>query len=426
MKPLALADALVERGLDPAERDGKHALFSRVLESWHLTRGDLPKYAWFVPGRLEVFGKHTDYAGGRTLVAAAPRGFAVAATPRTDETIRVVDAGRGETLVLEPRRERARLDGWRHYVDTVARRLAMNFPRQPVGADIVIASDLPPAAGMSSSSALVIAMAEALARIGAIQKTPEWRLNIRGPLDAAGYYACIENGRSFGTLQGDAGVGTHGGSEDHSAILNGVARHVLAFAFVPSRARGAAAVPDAWRFVIGTCGIKANKTGRAQEAFNRLSAGTAQLLAIWNERGVPGPRAISLAAALETPGAADTLRSMAGDLRDRLDHFIREDARVLPAMTAFADGDARELARLSADSQRDAEILLCNQIPETVSLAKSARKAGAFAACAFGAGFGGAVWALVLADDADRFAKAWTKDAFPICPGPALTDLSTK
>ncbi len=427
MKPHALADALVERGLDPAERDGKQALFTGVVETWRLTRGDLPAHLWFVPGRLEVFGKHTDYAGGRTLVAAAPRGFAVAAAPRDDRVIRVVDARRGETLELSGQPAAARLPGWRHYVDTVARRLASNFPSQPFGADIVIASDLAPAAGMSSSSALVIAIAEALGRVGTIQKTPEWRLNIRGPLDAAGYYACIENGRSFGSLAGDAGVGTHGGSEDHAAIVSGVARHVLAFAFVPSRARGAAPVPDDWRFVIATCGIKANKTGRVQEAYNALSANAAALLALWNGRdGASGLPAVSLAAAIEPLRAGEELRRIAGPLQDRLDHFIREDARILPAMTAFERGDAAELGRLSSDSQRDAEHLLRNQIPETVALAKAARQAGAFAACSFGAGFGGAVWALVDAAAADTFASQWARDAFVMRPGPSLTELPTK
>jgi galactokinase len=426
VNPLSLADALVERGLDPAERVGKRALFTSVLETWRTSGHAPPRHVWFVPGRLEVFGKHTDYAGGRTLVAAAPRGFAVAASPRPDAAIHVVDARRNDTLTLEPSRQPARLAGWRHYVDTTARRLAKNFPGQPFGADIVIASDLPPAAGMSSSSALVIAIAEALGRVGAIQHTPEWRLNIHGPLDVAGYYACIENGRSFGTLLGDTGVGTQGGSEDHSAIVNGRAGQVLAFAFVPSRALGAAHVPEGWRFVIATSGVKANKTGRAQDAFNRLSSGAASLLALWNEHTVTGRRAVSLAAALEDPAAADRLRSLAGPLRDRLEHFVREDARIVPALEAFARAGRGELGRLAADSQRDAEVLLGNQIPETVNLVKAALKSGAFASCSFGAGFGGAAWALVASDDAERFANQWSREAFIIAPGPALTELSTK
>lgn len=431
MKPHMLADALIDRGLDPSERDAKQALFTGVLETWRITRGDTPQFAWWVPGRLEVFGKHTDYAGGRTLVAAAPRGFGVAAAARNDDTVRVIDAWRGETLELAPSpvaaaaARSARLTGWRHYVDVAARRLAMNFPRQHFGADIVIASDLPPAAGMSSSSALLIAIAEALGRIGGVQKTPEWKLNVRSPLDAAGYYACIENGRNFGALSGDAGVGTHGGSEDHAAIMNGRPRQVLGFAFVPSRALGAARVPDGWRFVIATCGVRANKTGSAQDAYNRLSADAAALLDLWNAHTAGGPRAISLAAALDRRGNAETLRDMSGPLAARLDHFIREDARIPAAMEAFDRADTDALARLSRESQSDAERLLGNQIPETTALVSAARKAGAFAACSFGAGFGGAAWALVEASAADHFCRKWGRDAFVITPGPALTDLSS-
>src|SRR5262249_8416615 len=120
------------------------------------------------------------------------------------------------------------------------------------------------------------------------------------------------------------------------------------------------------------------------------------------------------------------LTALSGPLASRLDHFIKEDARVPLAMAAFDRGDAAELGRLAADSQHDAEHLLGNQIPETVNLVTCARKAGAFAACSFGAGLGGAVWALIGAARAGAFATAWTRDAFVIHPGPALSDLSTK
>ena len=35
---------------------------------------------WRVPGRIEVLGKHTDYAGGRVLVGAIDHGITVRAT----------------------------------------------------------------------------------------------------------------------------------------------------------------------------------------------------------------------------------------------------------------------------------------------------------------------------------------------------------
>jgi len=51
-----------------------------------------PAHARFVPGRIEVLGKHTDYAGGRSLTAAADRGFAAIAVARQDGQLKVTDA----------------------------------------------------------------------------------------------------------------------------------------------------------------------------------------------------------------------------------------------------------------------------------------------------------------------------------------------
>jgi galactokinase len=60
-------------------------------------------------------------------------------------------------------------------------------------------------------------------------------------------------------------------------------------------------------------------------------------------------------------------------------------------------------------SQRGAEIGLGNQIRETVDLARMARSLGAHAASAFGAGFGGSVWALVNRAEAPSFQTAWER-----------------
>jgi galactokinase len=276
-------------------------------------------------------------------------------------------------------------------------------------------------------------VATALGRIVQIQKDPVWRNNIRSGLDMASYYACIENGRSFAMLAGDAGVGTHGGSEDHTAMIEGRAGHVSAFAFVPPRALGAALVPADWRFVIAASKVAARKTEDAREPYNRLSGGAARLLEIWNQSS---PRAVSLAAALSSSSsAAGRLRELAERgatadmpadwLRDRLEHFIREDARAWDGLMAFTGADARRLGDLSTASQRDAEKLLHNQVTETSALAASARTHGAFAACSFGAGFGGAVWALVAAGEAAAFAARWDPEAFVMQPGPAVQELSS-
>ena len=110
-------------------------------------------------------------------------------------------------------------------------------------------------------------------------------------------------------------------------------------------------------------------------------------------------------------------------LEKRLDHFIREDARIPEAIDAFRDANAERLGALAAGSQADAETLLGNQIPETSALARTARELGAFASSSFGAGFGGSIWALIEADRAKEFARRWHPDAFIGTPGPPVLEL---
>lgn len=428
MTGIEAAARLVGHGLHPSEEYAKAACFASVLER---LPADAQARHWWVPGRLEVFGKHTDYAGGRTLVAALPRGFVVAATRRSDTMIVVTDARSGERVTLTPDALDAPLDGWGNYVQTAARRLARNFSGASSGAEIVFASDLPPAAGMSSSSALIVSIAMVLVRLRSIDRTDRWQRNIRSPLEAAGYLACIENGSSFGTLGGDRGVGTHGGSEDHAAMLTGTSGHLTALAFTPMRRVGTAPLPPDWTFVIAPSGVAAEKTGAARGLYNRLSEGARRLLEVWNSAE---PHAPSLAAALAScPDAVDRLKSSIARshvdgwppdaLERRLDHFLREDARIPAAVQAFTAADARAIAELSDASQQDAEDLLGNQVPETVALARSARALGAIGACSFGAGFGGSVWALVEGERASTFTPEWHPDAFIASPGPPLVEL---
>ncbi|MBA3950066.1 MAG: galactokinase, partial [Acidobacteria bacterium] len=94
---------------------------------------------FFVPGRLEVIGKHTDYAGGRTLIAAVPRGITVSAARSDDGAVTVIDETTGLRLQSP-------------YAATVERRLRANFAGADLSCRISISSDLPQAAGMSSSS----------------------------------------------------------------------------------------------------------------------------------------------------------------------------------------------------------------------------------------------------------------------------------
>ncbi|HEX5069302.1 MAG TPA: galactokinase family protein [Vicinamibacterales bacterium] len=433
-------------GFDAADLPGRLALVDQCAREFEHRHGRAAAWAWWVPGRIEVFGKHTDYAGGRSLVAAVPRGFAVAAGPRDDETVTAADVRWSASTEIRLNDPDRRYHGWANYVAVVVRRLARNFPGAPLGADLCFASDLPRAAGLSSSSALVVGVSLALIKRGSLDQRPEWHAAIHDRLDLGGYLGAVENGLNVPGLPGTSGVGTFGGSEDHTAILNSEPGAVGAFSYVPTRREGRAAMPADWRFVIATSGVEAAKAGAAQARYNRASLGTRALVEVWRqESGIADGQAPTLARILQEPeagrrlrGAIDRHRQMGfspEDLSRRLTHFIAEDGRVRPALDAFGTADRDGLGRLSAASQADAERLLGNQIPETSALAALAFDCGAFAASSFGAGFGGSVWALVNEAAAGELCARWLAEyrtRFPrhqgatgqvIRPGPAALEI---
>jgi galactokinase len=324
----------------------------------------------------------------------------------------------------------------------VARRLARNFPGARFGADLAFISDLPRAAGLSSSSALVVGVATALVRCAGLTERPEWHREIRSLEDLAWYLGCVENGLDYRGLRAAAGVGTHGGSEDHTAILNCHTGQLSQYRYVPVQHIDDTPLPDAWTFVVAASGVRADKAGAQKDAYNRASLAARALLECWNAgAGVP---AVSLGAALAGPDDVNRLRDLvdrapaggfsAEALERRLAFFVAEDARVPAAVRAFRTADQATLSALAEASQREADVWLGNQVPETRALAALAREHGALAACSFGAGFGGSVWGVVGTADATRFTREWQAayepefahrraECFIARPGPALTEV---
>jgi galactokinase len=295
---------------------------------------------------------------------------------------------------------------WGRYPAVVVSRIARNFPGTLRGCDIAFASNLPPAAGLSSSSALIVMTFQILADLCGI------RTGLDTPEELAGYLGAVEGGRPYGRFTGDAGVGTSGGSQDHVAILCSRPGHLVRYGFAPVRFEGSVPMPAGHCFVIAASGVRAEKTGAAMTSYNNAAASTRSIVDRWNQSTSRSDG--TLADALESsPGAGDRIRSLLQDSPwlPRFEQFVAESTRIIPAAaTALAAGDLPEFGRLVDESQAGAERGLGNQIPETIFLARSARRLGALAASAFGAGFGGSVWAMVPTADAEVFAKEWESD----------------
>ena len=376
--------------------------------------------AWRVPGRVEVLGKHTDYAGGSVLVGAVDRAITARArrvsgppgslTATTDcgdpVTLRAgVDPG------LEP-------GHWGRYLQTVLDRLTLNFGAG-AAAHLSLSSDLPPASGMSSSSALVCATALALASLNGWDEDPRWVESMPDRLSLAGYLAAVEGGRAWRDLPGTSGVGTRGGSEDHTGMLCGAGDRLLLAGFDPMHIEQTISFPSQWAFVIGVSGVLAHKTGATLEDYNRGPSTVQSVLARWNQ--ATGRADVSLAGAVrhlvgdatgEQAAADPVLQDLLGLCepgyeRKRIEQFLIESLVLVPAgarLIAAADPGVGEVLQRS---QELADQGLRNQVPQTRLMVSLAREMGVVGASSFGAGWGGSVYALVPTDDAEDFASQW-------------------
>ncbi len=419
----AWAERLQLRGLLPSAADRAAAGAVRAVESLRAAAGE-PEFAFFVPGRIEVLGKHTDYAGGRSLLAAAEEGFVLVGRRESSAEIHIVDAvdGRSAHLGLQSSHSDP-VSGWAIYPDCVVRRIARDFPGVTGGATLAFSNSLPRSAGMSSSSAFIVAVFLGAAEALDLHERPDFGNAFGAGLDGgrdarerlADYLGAVEAGRSFeGLGRADAvqGVGTDGGSQDHVAVLCGSPGHLVRYAFGPTRFEGALALPEGWLFAVAASGVRAKKTGAAQDAYNRLAGDARRIATLW--RGATGSGEPHLGAILaQGPDTAVRLEGVLATadetgLSSRLRQFATEANDLVPsAAEALEVGDLARFGAAVARSQSLAERVLRNGVPETTALVQLALQQGAPAASQFGAGFGGAVWALVRSNTAEPFLEAW-------------------
>jgi len=374
---------------------------------------------YFIPGRIELVGKHVDYAGGASLTCAIDRGLTVSVERLETPILR---------LESDSRRDRAELpltsecavpsEHWSTYAAAVIRRLQRDFPSVRQGLSVAIESTLPESAGLSSSSALVIAIATAIVDFNGLRSLPEWTARMPSPLAEAEYFAALETGAPYRDLPGDEGVGVAGGAQDPIAILCAQEGHCGLFGYLPAVSHRYVAWPEDYVLAIGVSGVEATKTGNARAAYNRTAQSVRAMVRAWNARSASAHPTLQ-AALLSSPDALAQLRQIARECVDgfepdylvgRLEQYLVESTRLVPgAVAALATRQLASFGDLIAESQRLAESGLRNQVPETVSLVQQAQANGAVAASAFGAGFGGAVWSMVPKESATLFLEHWAR-----------------
>ncbi|HEY1219792.1 MAG: galactokinase family protein [Bryobacteraceae bacterium] len=328
------------------------------------------------PGRVNLIGEHIDYHGLPVLPIAIDRRIRIRFRARGDRRICASSAapfGRREfawTADLQP----VAAGDWENYLRAAASAVASRWGVGE-GVDAWIASDLPPAAGLSSSSALIVAFALCLLAANGIEGGFEELM------------AILPEGEHF--------VGTRGGGMDHAAVLASRAGCASLIEFAPLAVRHIA-VPDDWAFLVAHSLETAEKSGSARAAYNaRRQAGTAALARL----GVASYREVNAAPQRHDEFLARLAGPNEDAERDAFLHTTSEAARVTAAVAALEAGDAAAFGRLLIDSQGSLRDRLRVSSPALDRLVDAAVACGALGARLTGAGFGGAIVAVTRKSD---------------------------
>jgi galactokinase len=128
--------------------------------------GHPPVGTWAAPGRVNLIGEFTDYNDGFVLPLALPYSARASAAARDDDIVRVASAQRSEAgrmVIVEAELEGLEpgMSGWSSYVLGVVWALRESGADLS-GVDLLLDSDVPSGAGLSSSAALECSVALAL------------------------------------------------------------------------------------------------------------------------------------------------------------------------------------------------------------------------------------------------------------------------
>jgi len=438
-----------QRSYDFAEDSGRIIGRYQNLTTTHTARFNSPELTLArAPGRVNLIGEHTDYNGLPVFPMAVNRDMAAVFSPRSDRKVVIANTEPDfaeRSFDIEQSIPPYPTGDWGNYCKAAVQGLLDYYRRKRrsverfCGFEATIDGDIPIAAGMSSSSALVVLCALIFLESNHLDlhTAPEERLELADLLAGAERY-----------------VGTQGGGMDQAISLMGRAGHAVKIDFFPLRTR-TAPLPENYAIVVANSTVKATKTAEALDKYNRrpieCRLAAAVLKRIFSEhygREVP----ISLLGDLKEEKLAIaepkiwkiadtalheapyTLVEIAGildqsaektaalyckkrdgsifpqpadgfKLQQRYRHVTEEGRRVEHSVRALEAGDIPAFGELMNRSHRSCRDLYEISCPELDRLVEISREAGALGSRLTGAGFGGCTVSLVKKKQVDAFIK---------------------
>ncbi len=353
----------------------------------------LPNAEWMAisPGRVNLLGEHVDYNDGLVLPAAIDRYVKAAFAARDDGVVRMrsLDLDSFATFSVQDVDSKLDLDGnplpkWALYPAGVAWSL-IKEGFEPHGMDVVLRSNVPIGAGLSSSAAVELAFAAAWQHVGG------WKIE---RMRLAKLCQRAEN----------AYVGVNCGLMDQFACAHGVARHAL---YLDTRSLAWQPIPLPLKTAI-VIADSAVERELSASAYNQRRSECESALA--HTRKI-FPQAQSL-----RDIAADDLPKLESGMPEipfkRMRHVVEEIERVKQGCQLLFADDAAGFGKLMNAGHASLRDLYAVSIPALDTLAAIAQNIpGCYGARLTGAGFGGCTVNLVESDRAEDFVEA-LKDGY--------------
>jgi galactokinase len=334
------------------------------------------------PGRVNLIGEHTDYNDGFVMPAALEFATLTAASQRPDRRLQVY------SMIMDETREfdldsppQGPIGDWSDYIVGVALMLERSG-RNLAGADLIVWSDVPIGAGLSSSAALEVSCAHALLTESGLPFDP------------------IEIAQLCQRAENDF-VGMRCGVMDQYISCCGVAAHALLIDCRSLESRHVAIAPNL-RLLIANSRVRHQHAGGEYNLRREACEEGVRLLS----------RYLGPIQALRdvTPQQLESKRRKLPELiYRRCRHIVTENARVLEAEHALGSGDFLACGRAmnaSHISMRDDFEITCPEVDMLAGLAQSVK--GVYGSRMTGGGFGGCTVSLVEASAVDKASQLLT------------------
>ena len=250
---------------------GQRQRYITLLETFIKKFGDQKVVITRSPGRVNLMGRHIEHRGGCINVMATDKDQVFVSARREDDTVRIANVDSmypdrsfsiSETLALGSRDSWLAYLGserviaalkeskgdWSNYVKSAVLRAQFSQDYALSGMDMVASGSIPVAAGLSSSSAIVVAVMEALTALNCLNLPENEFIELCG--------------------EGEWFVGSRGGAGDHAAMKCAEKNSIVHLHFKPFAVGEMQKFSDKYAILVANSMLQAKKSEGSKDTFN--------------------------------------------------------------------------------------------------------------------------------------------------------------